>query len=113
MSNTHTVTKLYLGRTRSVPVHRSQDAYVTDGSVEKFIEKNVQRAFPGGFTIYHTEGGWTYRSGLAKKERSLVVEVADADPLATDTLAREWKAYADQENVLVTVAQLDSMEFVA
>lgn len=113
MSNQHTLTKLYLGRTRSGPVHSARDAYVTDGAVEKFIEKNVQRAFPDGFTIYHTEGGWTYKSGLAKKERSFVVEVADADPLAADTLAREWKTFADQESVLVTTQILESMEFVA
>jgi hypothetical protein len=112
-AQSHTLTRIYMGRTRALPTHRSQDAYVTDGAVEKFIEKNVQRAFPDGFTVYHTEGGWTYKSGLAKKERSFVVEVADADPLATDTLAREWKTFADQESVLVTTQDLTSMEFVA
>ena len=108
----HTLTKIYMGRTRALPVHRERDAYVTDGAVEKFIEKNVQRAFPDGFTVYHTEGGWTYSSGLAKKERSFVVEVADADPLAADTLAREWKSFADQESVLVITYPIDTMEFV-
>lgn len=97
------IARVYMGRNRNH--YRDQRSRtVSDAEVDRFVAQVVAPQYPGGWTLFRGDGGWTLQGQTEPKiEPTIVLEIAnpDSNPNGIEMIADTWKHYADQEAVLV------------
>ena len=91
----------------------SKNGEVSEEAWQRFCDRHVTTAFPGGYTVLDATGYWRSGPDTAEKERTkviLVVAPAEAREKVA-SVARRYREEFDQNAVLVSSSETE-MDFV-
>ena len=91
----------------------SKNGEVSEEAWQRFCDKHVMAAFPGGYTVFDATGYWRSGTDTAEKEHTkviLVVAPADAREKVM-SVARQYRKEFDQNAVLISSSET-KMNFV-
>lgn len=91
--------RLYCGR--SMP----EGGVVSEEAWKMFLSDVVVPRFPGGFTTWRAEGGWSDSTGMMVREDTFILELVhdggpDGGDRAVDTIINEYRSRFRQQSVM-------------